>query len=168
MKSNKIKLSTLIAKRDAVSAEISKYWNIIRTENIVKKGYTRNYDIKALLVRIKELADERVNLKLRILCANMKIPYKNLALDCNQIDVFKLCEVTEYSVQLGMIKTINPTLKAKKGKKGLSNTEVLTDNYLKARIKDCKLEIIELKKKMIEYNDSEEIDMDEVPMYLAA
>lgn len=168
MKSNKIKLLALIAKRDALSTEISKYWNIIRTENIVRKGYIRNYDVKALLTFIHNLSDERANIKLRILCANLGMPYKNITLDCNQINVFKLSEITEYSVQLGMIDTINPTLKAKKGKKALSNTEVLTENYLKARIKECKLQIVELKKKMIEYNDATEIDMSEAPMYLVA
>lgn len=168
MKSNKIKLQALITKRDAISTEISKYWNIIRTENIVRKGYIRNYDIKALLIRIKELADSRVTIKLRILCANLGISFKNMLPGCNQVDVFKLCEISEQCAQYMQIKTINPILKAKKGKKTLSNTEVLTDNYLRTRVKECKLQINELKKKMLEYNEETEVDLDEIPMYLAA
>ena len=52
MKSNEI-----ISRRDTISKEITKYWGIIRAENLVEKSYKRNYDLKALLKKIEELKD---------------------------------------------------------------------------------------------------------------
>lgn len=58
MKSNEI-----ISRRDTISKEITKYWGIIRAENLVEKSYKRNYDLKALLKKIgAELAAERTNM----------------------------------------------------------------------------------------------------------
>ena len=38
-----IKPNMLIDKRDKLTNEISRYWKIIATENVLKKGLTRNY-----------------------------------------------------------------------------------------------------------------------------
>ena len=43
-----IKPNTLITKRDSITSEISRYWKIIATENVIKKGVSRNYDLKNL------------------------------------------------------------------------------------------------------------------------
>ena len=53
-----IKPNMLIDKRDKLTNEISRYWKIIATENVLKKGLTRNYDLKALLIQIRATYDE--------------------------------------------------------------------------------------------------------------
>ena len=76
-----IKPNTLITKRDSITSEISRYWKIIATENVIKKGVSRNYDLKSLLVRIKALYDQLILIKLRIQCANMGIKLKDFGFE---------------------------------------------------------------------------------------
>lgn len=169
MKSKKTtKITELIEKRDKLSAEITRYWSIINAENVIKKGFTRNYNLKELLTLIKILAEEQVNVKLRILCANMGIKFRDLSPESNQITVFRYGALKEYYVKLTMVKTIDPVLKAKKGKKNLRETEELTSNYLKSRAAEVLLQVNELNKKMIEFNETTEIEEDGAPMHLAA
>ena len=78
-----IKPNMLIDKRDKLTNEISRYWKIIATENVLKKGLTRNYDLKSLLIHIRATYDELVIVKLRIQCANMGIKLKDLSSDAN-------------------------------------------------------------------------------------
>jgi len=49
----------ILSKRDNLSNEISKYWNIIYVENVVNRNYKRNYDLKALYETILDLAEQR-------------------------------------------------------------------------------------------------------------
>lgn len=167
---NKIKPNILITKRNNLTNEISRYWRILATENVVKKGFTRNYDLKSLLVQIRNLYDELVIVKLRIQCANLGTKFKDLPKDANVINIYKLSALNEYYVKLDeMIKkhTISPTLKAKKGKKGLAITEELTCNYLRARQNECLLTLNELNKAIADFNDNTDLD-EEVPIFLAA
>lgn len=168
MNNNIVKVDYLIAKRDQLTADINKYWRIINTENVIKKGFSRNYDMKVLLEKIKELYEEHVVVKLRIQCVNMGMKLKELSPDANVVNIYRLSAMKEYSIRLGIVNTINPTQKAKKGKRKLPVTEVLTHNYIKARQAECQLVINELDKKVKEFNSSTEIDLSEAPMYLAA
>lgn len=167
-KNNIVKADALIAKRDQLTSDINRYWKIINTENVVKRWFTRNYDLKILLDKIKELYEEQVNVKLRIQCANLGMKFKDLNPEANVISIYRLSAMKEFNIRLGEVRTINPTQKAKKGKRKLPVTEVLTHNYIKARQAECQLVINELDKKIKEFNSSTEIDLSEAPMYLAA
>lgn len=112
-----MKANKFIEKRDSLSSDITKYWNIISIENVVNRNYKRTYDLKELYETIKQLTDDRVIVKLKILCINMGLKkFSDLPIDCNQLDVFKLCELQEMKVHLSRLKTLNPILKAKKEK----------------------------------------------------
>lgn len=164
-----MKANKFIEKRDKLSADITKYWNIISIENVVNRNYQRTYDLKELYNTIKGLTDDRVVVKLKILCINMGLKkFSDLSTDCNQLDVFKLCELQEMKVHLSRIRTLNPVLKSKKGKKALNKTEVLTSNWVKARIKELDLEILKLKEKLTKFNEETEFDDSAAPMCLAA
>ncbi len=166
-----IKPNMLIDKRDKLTNEISHYWKIIATENVLKKGLTRNYDLKSLLIHIRATYDELVIVKLRIQCANMGIKLKDLSSDANIINIYKLSALNEYIVKLDeMMKhhTINPVLKAKRGKKGLAVNEELTYNYLRAKKNECSLPLNELRKKIAEFNDNTDLNEEEIPLFLAA
>ena len=156
-----MKANKFIEQRDKLSADITKYWNIISIENVVNRNYQRTYDLKELYNTIKGLTDDR--------CINMGIKkFSDLPADCNQLDVFKLCELQEMKVHLSRIRTLNPVLKSKKGKKALNKTEVLTSNWVKARIKELDLEILKLKEKLTKFNEETEFDDSAAPMCLAA
>lgn len=164
-----MKANKLIEKRTQLSSDITKYWNIISVENVVNKNYKRTYDLKALYENIKLLADERILVKLKLLYLNLGFTkFKDISTDCNQYDVFRLCELQEMKVHLSRIKTINPALKAKKGKKALSKTEALTSNWIKARINELDLEIIKIKEKLTKFNEEAELDESAAPMTLVA
>lgn len=172
MKTNlEIKGNTLINERNRITNDINRYWNIIATENVVKKGTIRNYDLKALLNQIKALYEQLVIIKLRIQCANMGIKIKDLPRNANIINIYKLSAYNEYFVKIDeMLRkhTINPIIKIKKGKKALSVTEELTYSYLK-NIKDkIAIECNQLRKDIANFNDSNDLSDDTVPLFLVA
>lgn len=172
MKTNlEIKGNTLINERNRITNDINRYWNIIATENVVKKGTIRNYDLKALLNQIKALYEQLVIIKLRIQCANMGIKIKDLPRNANIINIYKLSAYNEYFVKIDeMLRkhTINPIIKIKKGKKALSVTEELTYSYLK-NIKDkIAIECNQLRKDIANFNDNNDLSDDTVPLFLVA
>ena len=56
----------------------------------------------------------------------------------------------------------------KKGKKKLNEEEELTRDFLTKMRNDLQLEIIELKKKLEDFNSNAELDTNKTYMYLAA
>lgn len=164
----KSKATKIIATRDRLSNDITKYWNIIYVENVVNRNYKRNYDLKELFAQIQSMAEQRAMTKLKALCLNIGFKkFSDLPTDCIQISIFKLSELQEQKVRLGKIRTLDPKMKTAKGKKNLKKTEVLTSDWIKARIKEIDLQIIELKKKIEDFNENTELEED-APMAIAA
>ena len=48
----------IITKRDNLSETITRNWDIIKSENVVFRGYKRNYDMKLVLDNILTLCKE--------------------------------------------------------------------------------------------------------------
>lgn len=164
----KSKANKIIETRDKLSLDITKYWNILKIENVVNKNYKRNYDLKAIYSLILDLTKQRAETKLKALCLNIGIKnFKDLPTDNIQRDIFYLSELNEIKVRLGQIKTINPKLKISKGKKNLNKTEVLTANWIKARKEEIDLQILDLKKRISEFNETHELE-EETPVSLVA
>ena len=164
-----MKAIKFIENRDKLSNEISKYWNIISKQNVVPKALKRTHDLKKLYAEIMNLADQRALVKLKLIAINMGYKkFKDLPTELNQYDVFKLCELNEIKVKLQRIPTLNPILKAKKGKKGLNKSEELTSNWIKARIQEIDLKIIKLQEKLTKFNEETEFDDSEAPLALVA
>ena len=82
--------------------------------------------------------------------------------------IFELSEVNERFVQLGLIKTLDPKLKSKKGKVNLNKSEELTSQYVTNLQNALKLRTIELKKKIDEYNNVADLDISKPLMLLVA
>lgn len=159
----------IIAKRKELSNEITKYWNIIKNENIVPNGAKRNYDLKNLLNIITEKADERIMLKLYLQCINMGYKkFSELPVTNNYLTIFTLSEKTEQLFHLNKIKTIDPKLKLKKGKKNLNTSEELTFDYISKLKNKLQMEINKLTKDIEEFNEKAELDIETPPMALAA
>lgn len=164
----KSKAKDILKKRDELSNTITKYWNIIHVENVVNKNYKRHYDLKALYNDILNMCEERSLTKLKALCINLGLfKFSDLPIDNIQLDIFKLAEYKEIKIRLNKVRTISPKLKAK-GKKNLNKTEVLTSDWIKARIKELDIKIIDIEKKIEEFNEAKELDETTAPMSLVA
>ena len=115
--------------------------------------------------------DELLIVKLRIQCANMGMKFKDLPKDANIINIYKLSSLNEYYVKLGELiekHTINPVLKAKKGKRALTITEELTRSYLRGKQNECTLNLNELRKAIADFNDNTDLSDDSAPLFLIA
>ena len=118
-------------RRDELSKEITKYWNIIKNENVISKEATRNFDLKVLLTKIEEMAEERILMKLYLQCINMGYKkFSELPASNNYFTIFSLSEKSEQLFHLTKVRTIDPKIKRAKSKKGLNITEELTSAYI--------------------------------------
>lgn len=159
----------IITQRKELSNEITKYWNIIKNENVIPIGATRNFDLKKLLELIQEKAEERLMLKLYLQCINMGYKkFSELPLTNNYMAIFTLSEKTEQLFHLNKIKTIDPKLKRSKGKKSLNTTEELTSDFINNMKNKLQLEINKLNKDIEEFNNKAELDLESAPLSLAA
>lgn len=159
----------IITRRKELSNEITKYWNIIKNENVIPTGAKRNFDLKALILDIQAKAEERILLKLYLQCINMGYKkFSELPITNNYLDIFTLSEKQEQLFHLSKIKTLDPKLKRAKGKKNLDKTEELTSAYIGSLKAKLQLEINALNKKIEDFNDSAELSIEEAPLSLAA
>lgn len=153
----------------SLSNDITKYWTIIKNENIIPKEATRNYDLKTMITKIQEMAEERLLMKLYLQCINMGYKkFSELSKDNNYITIFTLSEKNEQLFHLSKIKTIDPKLKRAKGKKALKYTEELTSAYITNLKNKLQLEINKLDKDLTDFNESAELDIESAPISLAA
>lgn len=159
----------IITRRKELSNEITKYWNIIKNENVIPTGAKRNFDLKALILDIQAKAEERILLKLYLQCINMGYKkFSELPITNNYLDIFTLSEKQEQLFHLSKIKTLNPKLKRAKGKKNLDKTEELTSAYISSLKAKLQLEINALNKKIEDFNNGAELNIEEAPLSLAA
>lgn len=159
----------IITRRKELSNEITKYWNIIKNENVIPTGAKRNFDLKALILDIQAKAEERILLKLYLQCINMDYKkFSELPITNNYLDIFTLSEKQEQLFHLSKIKTLDPKLKRAKGKKNLDKTEELTSAYISSLKAKLQLEINALNKKIEDFNNSAELNIEEAPLSLAA
>ena len=159
----------IITRRKELSNEITKYWNIIKNENVITTGAKRNFDLKALILDIQAKAEERILLKLYLQCINMGYKkFSELPITNNYLDIFTLSEKQEQLFHLSKIKTLDPKLKRAKGKKNLDKTEELTSAYISSLKAKLQLEINALNKKIEDFNNGAELNIEEAPLSLAA
>ena len=159
----------IITRRKELSNEITKYWNIIKNENVIPTGAKRNFDLKALILDIQAKAEERILLKLYLQCINMGYKkFSELPITNNYLDIFTLSEKQEQLFHLSKIKTLDPKLKRAKGKKNLDKTEELTSAYISSLKAKSQLEINALNKKIEDFNNGAELNIEEAPLSLAA
>lgn len=152
-----------------LSNTITRYWNIIKSENVISKKAKRNYNLKELYNQIVELSEERILMKLYLQCINMG--YKKFSeLPENSIypTIFKLSEYNERNFHLSKIKTIDPKFKRANGKANIKVTEELTSQYINMKKNDLQLVINELSKKLDEFNSNAELNLEEAPIVLVA
>lgn len=159
-----MKSKDIIIARKKLDNDITRYWKILRTENIIPKGMERHYDMKNMLEIIEKLSKERVQIKLYLQCINMGLKkLSDLPEENNYENIFLLSEKKEQLKQLEYIKTIDPKIKRAKGKKGLKVTEELTFQYIAKLKSNLQLEINKLEKDIEDFNENLEFEI-ETPM----
>lgn len=130
--STKLNSSNIINIRKNLCDKITKYWRTIRNENVmstkaIKAGLGSGYDLKSLYNEITQMAEKRILIKGMLMYLNMGLAFN---LDefkkSNNYSIFAACEAKEAIAQLKMIKTLDPSTKAKKGLKAMPKREVFS------------------------------------------
>lgn len=168
MNKNTIKLnsSNIISIRKDLDNKITKYWHIIRNENVMsKKAISANLgsglDLKALYNTITQLQEKRIKIKGILVALNNGETsfdfdkFKNT----NNYSIYAAGEAKEAIAQLKMVPTINPTEKSKKGSKNLSKTETFTSAKIAQLIKDLQLKANKYDTNLADFNNNTEIDI---------
>lgn len=158
----------IIIARKKLDETITKYWNIIKTENVmstkaIKAGVGSGLDLKELYNQITQMAETRIKLKLMLNAINNGITSFDYEEEKKKhyYTIFAACEEKEKMAHWKDIikRTIDPKEKARKGVKGTGKKETFTSAKINQLINDIQLSINKLDTKIEEYNSKTSIDI---------
>ncbi len=166
MTSTKLNSATIINIRKNLDTNITKYWKIIRAENVLsKKAIQKNMysglDLKHLYNAITQMAEKRIIIKAMLMYLNLGITtfdYDKFK-KTNNYAIFAACEAKEAIAQLKMITTLNPTTKAKKGLKAMPKREVFSSAKIAQLIHEQQLIANKYDTAMEEFNSGNSIEL---------
>ena len=159
----------IIIARKKLDETITKYWHIIKAENVmsnkaVKNGMGSGYDLKELANQISQMSETRIKLKLMLNAINNGISEFNYEEEKKKhyYTIFAACEEKEKLAHWKEIikKTIDPKEKARKGLKGTGKREIFSSAKITSIINTLQLNINKLDAKIEEYNNTTSIDID--------
>ena len=167
-KSIKLNAANILSLKKKIDKTITDYSHIIRDENVMSKkakasGQGSGYDLKALYNTIQQLRNKRIMLKGMIQYLNMgttTFNYENFK-KTNYYAIFSACEAKEDITLLKMIKTLNPQLKAQKGKKNIGSTETFSKEKIAQLIHDQQLEANKYDAMLSKFNTDATIELDD-------
>lgn len=167
-KSIKLNAANILSMKKKIDKTITDYSHIIRDENVMSKkakaaGQGSGYDLKALYNTIQQLRNKRIMLKGMIQYLNMgttTFNYENFK-KTNYYAIFSACEAKEDITLLKMIKTLNPQLKAQKGKKNIGSTETFSKEKIAQLIHDQQLEANKYDAMLSKFNTDAMIELDD-------
>ena len=146
-KSIKLNAANTLSIKKKIDNDITKFSHIIRDENVMSKkakaaGQGSGLDLKSLYNTIQQLRTKRIMLKGMIQYLNMGMTTFNYEdfKKTNYYAIFSACEAKEDITLLKMIKTLNPQLKAQKGKKNIGSVETFSKEKIAQLIHDQQLE----------------------------
>lgn len=150
----------IITKRDTLSETITRNWDIIKSENVVFRGYKRNYDMKLVLDNILTLCKERIEVKLQSLALNLGFEdIDDLPEDNNYATIYAISELKEIHKQLGIVPTIDPEIIKKYGKKKMRKTQILSRAYITTLRNTIQIQINTLTVELENFNSSHSLKM---------
>ena len=146
-KSIKLNAANTLSIKKKIDNDITKFSHIIRDENVMSKkakaaGQGSGLDLKSLYNTIQQLRAKRFMLKGMIQYLNIGMTtfsYDDFK-QTNYYAIFSACEAKENITLLKMIKTLNPQLKAQKGKKNIGSVETFSKEKIAQLIHDQQLE----------------------------
>ena len=167
-KSIKLNANNILNIKKKIDTEITKYSHIIREENVMSNkaiaaGKGSGFDLKALYNTIQQLRNKRIMLKGMIQYLNMGITTFNYDdfKKTNYYAIFSACEAKEDITLLKMIKTLNPQLKAQKGKKNIGSKETFSKEKIAQLIHDQQLEANKFDAMLEKFNADTTIEIGE-------
>ena len=179
-KSIKLNAANTLSIKKKIDNDITKFSHIIRDENVMSKkakaaGQGSGLDLKSLYNTIQQLRAKRIMLKGMIQYLNMGMTTFNYEdfKKTNYYAIFSACEAKEDITLLKMIKTLNPQLKAQKGKKNIGSTETFSKEKIAQLIHDQQLEANKFDAMLEKFNTEATIEIgddksDDFKEYIAA
>lgn len=167
-KSIKLNAANILSIKKNIDKTITDYSHIIRYENVMSKkakaaGQGSGYDLKALYNTIQQMRAKRIMLKGMIQYLNMGTTTFNYEefKKTNYFAIFSACEAKEDIALLKMIKTLNPQLKAQKGKKNIGSTEIFSKEKIAQLIHDQQLNANKFDAMLEKFNTDTMIEIDD-------
>lgn len=159
----------IITRRDTLCKEKTRYWKIIKSENIMsnkekKAGLGSGMDLKALHNSILQMSENLIKTKLMLNAINNGITTFNYddAKKTHYYRIYKACELKEQLSHWEEIlkkHTLNPALKSKAGVKGLGKTETFTSAKIASIKKNLQLEINKIDAEIAKFNDETTLEI---------
>lgn len=170
-KSIKLTSKDIIIARDNICKTKTRYWRIIKSENIMSKsakkaGMGSGFDLASLHNQILQMSDKLIKIKLMLNAINSGITDFNYeeAKKTHYYNIFLACEKKEQLAHWEEIlkkHTLNPATKAKAGSKGTGKIETFTSAKIASIKNKLQLEINKIDADIAKFNDNTTLSLDE-------
>ena len=167
MKKTTMNSKDIIIARKKLDETITKYWHIIKTENVmsikaVKNGIGSGLDLKELYNKITQMSETRIKLKLMLNAINngtFTFDYEEEKKK-HYYTIFAASEEKEKIAHWKDIikKTIDPKEKARKGVKGTGKREIFTSAKITSLMNAIQLNINKYDAEIEKYNNKTSIE----------
>lgn len=165
-KSIKLNSANIISIRKNLDVTINKYWKIIRAENLMSKKAVAakqgsGLDLKSLYNQIMQMAEKRIMIKGILVALNNGITtfsYENFK-KTNNYSIFAACEAKEAIAQLKMVKTLDPSTKAKKGLKAMPKREIFSSAKIAQLIHEHQLLANKFNSNLEKFNNDTSVEI---------
>ena len=165
-KSIKLNSANIISIRKKLDVTINKYWKIIRAENLMSKKAVAakqgsGLDLKSLYNQIMQMTEKRIMIKGILVALNNGITtfsYEDFK-KTNNYSIFAACEAKEAIAQLKMVKTLDPSTKAKKGLKAMPKREVFSSAKIAQLIHEHQLLANKFNSNLEKFNNDTSVEI---------
>jgi hypothetical protein len=165
-KSIKLNSANIISIRKNLDTTINKYWKIIRAENLMSKKAVAakqgsGLDLKSLYNQIIQMAKKRIMIKGILVALNTGVTtfsYEDFK-KTNNYSIFAACEAKEAIAQLKMVKTLDPSTKAKKGLKAMPKREVFSSAKIAQLIHEHQLLANKFDSELEKFNNETSVEI---------
>ena len=165
-KSMKLNSANIISIRKNLDVTINKYWKIIRAENLMSKKAVAakqgsGLDLKSLYNQIMQMTEKRIMIKGILVALNNGITtfsYEDFK-KTNNYSIFAACEAKEAIAQLKMVKTLDPSTKAKKGLKAMPKREIFSSAKIAQLIHEHQLIANKFNSNLEKFNNDTSVEI---------
>lgn len=165
-KSIKLNSANIISIRKNLDVTINKYWKIIRAENLMSKKAVAakqgsGLDLKSLYNQIMQMTEKRIMIKGILVALNNGITtfsYEDFK-KTNNYSIFAACEAKEAIAQLKMVKTLDPSTKAKKGLKAIPKREIFSSAKIAQLIHEHQLLANKFNSNLEKFNNDTSVEI---------
>lgn len=165
-KSIKLNSANIISIRKNLDVTINKYWKIIRAENLMSKKAVAakqgsGLDLKSLYNQIMQMTEKRIMIKGILVALNNGITtfsYEDFK-KTNNYSIFAACEAKEAIAQLKMVKTLDPSTKAKKGLKSMPKREIFSSAKIAQLIHEHQLLANKFNSNLEKFNNDTSVEI---------